>query len=67
MAVAVQVTDGQRRLVGDWDGVGLGNQFLTHLRARAFAPATVRAYAYDVANFARFLTEQEITRQRWSR
>ena len=60
MAVAVQVEDGQHRLVGDWGGVGLGNEFLAHLGARAFATATVRAYAFDVANFARFLAEQEI-------
>jgi hypothetical protein len=60
MAVAVQVEDGQHRLVGDWGGVGLGNEFLAHLRARAFATATVRAYAFDVASFARFLAEQQI-------
>jgi site-specific recombinase XerD len=60
MAAAVQVREGQHRLVGDWDGIGLGNEFLAHLRARAFSPATVRAYAFDVANLARFLTEQQI-------
>ncbi len=61
MAVSVQVADGEHRLVGDWAGIGLGNDFLTHLRARAFSPATVRAYAFDVANLARFLEEQQIT------
>lgn len=61
MAVAVQVTGGEQRLVGDWAGLDLSNQFLTHLRARAFSPATVRAYAYDVANLARFLEEQKIS------
>jgi len=60
MAISVQVAGEEHRLVGDWGGIGLGNQFLTHLRARAFSPATVRAYAFDVANFARFLEEQEI-------
>ena len=46
MAVAVQVgSGGNHELVGDWPGVDLGNQFLTHLRARAFSSATVRAYA----------------------
>lgn len=60
MVVAVQVSGGEHRLVGDWPGLDLGNQFLTHLRARAFSPATVRAYAFDVANLARFLEEQKL-------
>jgi len=34
------------------------NQFLEHLRVRSFAPATVRAYAYDVLCFARFCLER---------
>ncbi|WP_307568632.1 tyrosine-type recombinase/integrase [Streptosporangium lutulentum] len=34
------------------------NQFLAHLGARAFSPATVRAYAYDLLNFLRFLAER---------
>ncbi|MDP3890989.1 tyrosine-type recombinase/integrase [Nocardioides sp.] len=60
MAISVQVTGGEHHLVGDWDGVDLGNQFLAHLRARAFSPATVRAYGFDVANLARFLEEYEV-------
>jgi len=60
MAVSVQVASGEYHLFGDWGGVSRGNDFLSHLRARAFAAATVRAYAYDVANFARFLEEHEI-------
>jgi len=60
MAVSVQVADGRHHLAGDWAGVGLGNEFLAHLRARAFSPATVRAYGFDVANLARFLEEQRI-------
>jgi integrase/recombinase XerC len=59
MAVSVQAEEGQPRLVGDWAGIGLGNEFLSHLRARAFSAATVRAYAYDVANLARFLDEHD--------
>ena len=59
MAVSVRAEDGQPRLVGDWVGVGLANEFLAHLRARAFSAATVRAYAYDVANLARFLDEHD--------
>jgi site-specific recombinase XerD len=60
MAVSVRVEDGKHQLAGDWAGIGLGNEFLTHLRARAFSTATVRAYAFDVANLARFLEEQRI-------
>lgn len=33
----------------------LVNKFLAHLASRAFSPATVRAYAYDLLNFQRFL------------
>jgi integrase/recombinase XerC len=33
----------------------LVNEFLAHLGSRAFSPATVRAYAYDLLNFLRFL------------
>lgn len=35
--------------------VELVNQFLAHLVARCFSLATVRAYAYDLLNFLRFL------------
>jgi site-specific recombinase XerD len=34
------------------------NAFVGHLEARAFAAPTVRAYAYDLLNFARFATER---------
>lgn len=37
------------------------NRFLEHLQARAFSPATVRAYAYDLLNFTRFLREGGLT------
>ena len=50
----VLVSDGHRV-----DGCGadgdLVNRFLAHLGSRAFSPATVRAYAYDLLNFLRFL------------
>jgi integrase/recombinase XerC len=36
--------------------VELVNQFLAHLVTRCFSPATVRAYAYDLLNFMRFLS-----------
>ncbi|MDQ6856556.1 MAG: tyrosine-type recombinase/integrase [Candidatus Dormibacteraeota bacterium] len=48
------------RLVGDGSVVGAGNRFLGHLVVRGFSPATVRAYAFDLANFARFLTDRSL-------
>lgn len=60
MAVRVQAVNGGHRLTGEWAGLELGNDFLTHLRSRAFSPATVRAYAFDVANLARFLLEKNV-------
>lgn len=38
--------------------LGAVNAFLAHLGVRAYSCATVRAYAYDLANFATFLTER---------
>jgi integrase/recombinase XerC len=58
--VAVERGDGGHRLVGSWAGVGAANAFLAHLECRAFSPATVRAYAFDLVNFARFLGERGI-------
>lgn len=61
MVVGVGLVEGEHRLAGDWEGLVVANGFLDHLRARAFSPATVRAYAFDLANFARFLQEQRLT------
>jgi integrase/recombinase XerC len=36
------------QLEGPWPDVDAANRFLGHLVSRAFAAATVRAYAYDV-------------------
>jgi len=60
MGVRVERRDGSHRLAGDWAGRDAANAFLGHLEARAFSPATVRAYAYDLLNFARFVTERRI-------
>ena len=46
------------RLVGAGPAVEAGNRFLEHLTIRRFSPATVRAYAFDIANFAEFLTDR---------
>jgi len=54
MQRVVVVGDGHRVEGCGSDGE-LVNQFLAHLGSRAFSPATVRAYAYDLLNFLRFL------------
>ena len=50
--------EGAHRLDGEGPFTELANRFLSHLVARAFSPATVRAYAYDLLNFLRFLAER---------
>ena len=60
MAVRVREVDGGYRIDGDWDGLDAANAFLAHLSGRGFSPATVRAYAFDVLNLARFLTERDL-------
>ena len=57
---AVERCDGGHRLAGSWTGTETANAFLRHLEARAFSPATVRAYAFDLVNFARFLEDRGI-------
>ncbi|HLZ37625.1 MAG TPA: tyrosine-type recombinase/integrase [Mycobacteriales bacterium] len=57
MQLRVEHTDEGPRLAGEPVGgvdVEAVNRFLAHLRARAFSPATVRAYAFDLLNFLRF-------------
>jgi len=53
----VLASDGHRVVGCGADGA-LVNQFLAHLGSRAFSPATVRAYAYDLLNFLRFLASR---------
>ena len=45
-----------RRRVG---GLESANAFLAHLSGRGFSAATVRAYAFDLVNLARFLSERQ--------
>ncbi len=54
----VSASDGHRVEGFGPDGE-LVNQFLAHLGSRAFSPATVRAYAYDLLNFLRFLAGRD--------
>jgi site-specific recombinase XerD len=60
VGVRVERRDGGYRLAGDWAGTEAANAFLGHLEARAFARATVRAYGYDLLNFARFALERRL-------
>ncbi len=60
MVVRARQVDGKYRLDGDWDGLDSANAFLAHLAGRGFSPATVRAYAFDVLNLARFLGERNL-------
>ena len=57
---AVARLEGGHRLTGAWAGVDAANVFLADLETRAFSPATVRAYAFDLVNFARFLDQRGI-------
>jgi integrase/recombinase XerC len=58
--VRVRQSDGGFRIDGDWDGLDAANAFLAHLSGRGFSPATMRAYAFDVVNLARFLGERNL-------
>ena len=60
MAIAVVNVVGSHRLEGDWEGVDAVNVFLGHLQARAFSPATVRAYAFDLLCFGRFCVDRRL-------
>lgn len=48
-------------LDGPGRDVSIANDFLRHLGVRDFSGATVRAYAFDLANFFRFLGERKLT------
>jgi integrase/recombinase XerC len=61
MSVAVASTRQGHRLGGADPTVDAANRFLEHLGVRGFSPATVRAYAYDVADFVAFLGERSLS------
>ena len=58
MPQRVVSTSTGHRLEGGSGDIDLVNSFLSHLWSRAFSPATVRAYAYDLLNFLRFLGQR---------
>ena len=58
--VRVAGSAGGSRLIGEGTVVVAGNRFLDHLTVRGFSPATVRAYAFDLANFAGFLAARSL-------
>lgn len=58
MDARVQGRGAEWRLDGSWPDLAVANQFLAHLAARSFAAATIRAYAYDLLGFVRFLAER---------
>jgi len=55
----VRGDDGHRLDGGPIDEIA--NRYLAHLASRKFSPASVRAYAYDLLNFSRFLAERGAT------
>jgi integrase/recombinase XerC len=57
MVARVVGSGGGHRLAGDVGDAVLVNRFLDHLSTRSFSPATVRAYAFDLANFLGFLAD----------
>jgi site-specific recombinase XerD len=59
-AVVTQKGSEGWRLEGSWPDAEVANRFLVHLVVRAFSPATVRAYAYDLVNFGRFCVERGV-------
>jgi len=58
MDLRVVHTDDGHRLDGEGPITDLANGFLAHLATRGFAAGTVRAYAFDLLNFSRFLAER---------
>ena len=61
MSARVVRGDGGHRLSGGSVEDELVNRFLDHLVVRGFSPATVRAYAFDLANFLGFLVDRGLT------
>lgn len=60
MDITVACGSDGHRLVGGGPTIEVINRFLAHLGVREFSPVSVRAYAFDLCNFARFLAERKI-------
>lgn len=60
MELAAVPTEEGHRLSGGDVLVELANRYLAHLGSRGFSAATVRAYAFDLLNFGRFLAERDL-------
>ena len=65
IAAVVERRDGVHRPAGAWAGVDAANVFLAHLESGAYSLATVRADAFDLVNFGRFLDERALTSPTW--
>jgi integrase/recombinase XerC len=61
MDLKVILTKDGHRLGGGGPIEELGNRYLSHLGGRQFSPGTVRAYAYDLLNFSRFLKDRRLS------
>lgn len=60
MTVRVCTSSDGYAIDGQWEGCAAANAFLKHLAGRGFSAATVRAYAFDVLNLARFLLDHDL-------
>lgn len=60
MTVRVRTSSDGYAIDGQWEGCAAANAFLKHLAGRGFSAATVRAYAFDVLNLARFLLDHDL-------
>jgi len=60
VTVKVERAEDGFALAGSWEGVESVNRFLAHLATRRFSVSTLRAYAFDLVNLARFLEERSI-------
>src|ERR1019366_223832 len=58
-AAVIRVERGHRLSGADVTSVAV-NRFLGHLEIRNYSPSTVRVYAFDLANFTRFLEARSL-------
>lgn len=60
--VRVERDGGSWRLAGEgFDGLIVVNEFIGYLVDRNYAPLTVRAYAYDLLHFARWMAAEQLS------